>query len=81
MKLVCLYLGPFNLSGQWSGVMGNVILGNFDFSPSLWIFLPERQPLLDYATVMNSKLVLCLNPPPLLIEDEGILLGNNHLLF
>ena len=65
--------------------MGNVILGNYDFSPSMWIFLPERRPLLDYATVMNSKLVLCLNPPPLLIEDEGIFLdplhkGPNHCL-
>ena len=58
--------------------MGNVILGNYDFSPSSWIFLPERQPILDYATVMYSKLVLCLNPPPLLIEDEGILLDPFH---
>ena len=34
--------GPFNCSGQWGGVMGSVINGDYPLSLSHWIFNIER---------------------------------------
>ena len=47
--------GPFNLSGTWSGVMGNVIKGEYDMSLSAWYWIYNRMELLSFAPVVRSR--------------------------
>ena len=50
--------GPFNRSGNWSGVMGNVIEGGYDLSLSSWYWLHERAHLMAFTPVAWTR---CLN--------------------
>lgn len=45
------FTGPYNLSGEWSGVMGNVVNGKFPFSLNHWYWLPERHQVLDFVLI------------------------------
>lgn len=54
--------GPFNASGTWGGVMGDVINGKFDLSLSQWIWNIERQDLLDFVITSSNWLQLALTP-------------------
>ena len=47
--------GPFNLSGTWSGVMGDVINGEYDMSLSAWYWIDNRKELLSFAPVVRSR--------------------------
>ncbi len=54
--------GPFNLSGTWGGIMGNVIMGNYPLSASVWSLFIERQRVLDFVPFMTDGEVLVLTP-------------------
>ena len=46
--------GPFNISGEWGGVMGNVILGNYDVSVNFWAMNLHRMELIDNVWLFKS---------------------------
>ena len=52
------------MSGEWKGVMGDVINGNYMFSLNSWIWFLERDPLLDFVPVSKEKSVLTYIPKP-----------------
>ena len=57
--------GPFNLFGEWNGVMGNVIDGNFSFSANQWSYYYERSNVIDFVPVFkNDQNALILIPQP-----------------
>ena len=49
--------GPFNRSGNWSGVMGNVVNGCFDMSLSPWYWLYDRAELMSFTPVARTRYV------------------------
>ena len=46
--------GPFNISGKWEGVMGNVVLGNYDVSVNYWEMKLERINIVDHVRLIKS---------------------------
>ena len=64
--------GPFNLSGEWSGVMGDVITGKYPFSLSTWLSTSPRDDVGDFSVIVDyDKYVayLSLKPPKI---DPGL---------
>ena len=60
------------MSGEWSGVMGDVILGKFPFSLAPWLTNEERVRVLDLEGVVDwDRFVSCvvLDPPQI---DPGL---------
>ena len=68
-------LGHFDLENEeWSGVMGDVILGKFPFSLAPWLITEERVRVLDLEGVVDwDRFVSCvvLDPPQI---DPGLFL-------
>ena len=66
-------LGNFDLENEeWSGVMGDVILGKFPFGLSSWLVTEERVRVLDLEGVVDwDRFVSCvvLDPPQI---DPGL---------
>ena len=58
------FIGPYNASGIWKGVMGDVIMGKYQMSLNSWIWTLERQPILDFVPVTKDNPLLCLIPKP-----------------
>lgn len=56
--------GPYNLSGTWSGVMGDVVNGKYPLSLSQWYYISERYGLLDFVTTAADHQELALTPQP-----------------
>ncbi len=55
--------GPFNLSGTWGGVKGDVLHGVDQMSLSPWAHLSQRVDLLDHVPlVLSSRSILLLVP-------------------
>ena len=54
--------GPFNLSGQWEGIMGDVIMGKYPLSINAWIWGAERNKVLDFVRTSNNYQVLVMQP-------------------
>jgi hypothetical protein len=54
--------GPMNLSGEWGGVMGGVIKGEYDLSISSWGRNVDRSHLMTFSSVVPVKEVLVLTP-------------------
>ena len=54
--------GPFNMSGEWSGVMGNVVKGTYDMSMSPWQWNEERDNLVQFVLIIKSKQILVWEP-------------------
>ena len=53
------------MSGEWSGVMGNVVDGNFSFSANQWTLYYERSNVIDFVPVFkNDQTALILIPHP-----------------
>ena len=52
--LVCLFFpGPFNLSGEWSGVVGDVVTGKYPMSFSTFYWTLERDRVVDCSVVIG----------------------------
>ncbi len=54
--------GPYNFSGTWDGIMGDIMFGTYPLSINGWNPSPERQDLLDFVTFMGESHVLALTP-------------------
>ena len=54
--------GPFNLSGEWDGVLGNVVNGKYDLSMSSWDWILERQNVLQFVLVSKTQKILVWEP-------------------
>ena len=54
--------GPFNLSGDWGGVMGNVVTGKYDVSISAWDWNLERSNVVQYVLVTKNNKILVWEP-------------------
>ena len=63
-----IIIGPFNLSGNWTGVMGDVVTGRYALSVSSWIHLLEREPILDFVPVLTDNDILVISPKPPLFD-------------
>ena len=59
-----MQLGPYNLSGEWTGVMGHVVNGKYPISLSVWYWLKERQEILDFVPIIKENFVLTILPKP-----------------
>jgi hypothetical protein len=58
------YIGPYNISGVWKGVMGDVVAGRYPISLSSWRWLIIRDPLVDFVPIVKDKAVLAVIPKP-----------------
>ena len=47
--------GSFNSSGEWGGVMGNVVNREYDFSMSAWGWRADRYNLLSCVIFLTGK--------------------------
>ena len=54
--------GPFNISGTWGGVMGDVIHKKYDLSLSDWFWDNERNELLQFVGTNMNSVVLVMKP-------------------
>ena len=54
--------GPFNLSGTWGGVMGDVINKKYDLSISSWVWTAERAELAQFIPIVKERFVLVWSP-------------------
>ena len=55
--------GPFNLSGKWKGVMGDVVKGKYQMSITSWIWTTERNNVLEFVRPNRiTNYVLCYIP-------------------
>ena len=65
-------LGPYNKSGVWKGVMGNVLTGKYQISLSAWNWLIERDNLFDFVPVVKDFQIMAVIPSPPEVDP-----GNN----
>ena len=56
--------GPYNSSGVWGGVMGDVINRKYHLSLSMWVWNVERTDLIDFSPVLSNFYQLALTPQP-----------------
>ena len=54
--------GPYNLSGDWTGVMGDVVEGKYPLSLSAWSWMIERNGFLDFVPIIKENLLLSIVP-------------------
>ena len=55
--------GPFNLSGEWSGVMGDVVTGKYPFSLVTWAWYYNRDFVSDLNVVVHwNAMVASVEP-------------------
>ena len=58
------FAGPYNLSGEWKGVMGDVVSGKYHVSLSAWNWIIERNSFLDFVPVVKDRQILAVIPKP-----------------
>ena len=58
------FIGPFNSSGVWDGVMGDVVAGKYPMSLNTWKWIIERQEILDFVPIVKENQVLTVIPKP-----------------
>ena len=56
--------GPYNQSGEWKGVMGDVVSGKHSVSLSAWSWFIERDSFLDFVPVVKDRQILAVIPRP-----------------
>ncbi len=56
--------GPYNESGEWTGVLGDVVKGKYQLSLNVWIWFPERDSFLDFVPIAKEKFLLSVIPKP-----------------
>ena len=61
-KSIKIFSGPFNLSGEWTGVIGDVVTGKYQFSLNSWTFTTERQKVLSFVPSVIDRFVFLLIP-------------------
>ena len=56
-----MLLGPYNISGNWSGVMGDVVSGKYPMSLNAWNWILERNYFLDFVPVIKDNEVIAIS--------------------
>ena len=54
--------GPFNQSGEWGGVLGDVVMGRFDMSLTPWTWLHKRRDILQFVLMIKQNRILVWEP-------------------
>jgi hypothetical protein len=54
--------GPYNQSGEWGGIMGDVVNGKYDLCLSAWLWMAERHEILTFVPVYSKKQILVWTP-------------------
>jgi hypothetical protein len=54
--------GPFNRSGEWSGVFGDVIMAKYDLNLAAWAWYLERYGLTSFVSIISITKVLIWTP-------------------
>ena len=54
--------GPFNKSGEWGGVMGGIVNGDYMISLCQWVWLSDRYGLVDFISTTPDSHLLALTP-------------------
>ena len=54
--------GPFNRSGEWGGVLGDVVEGRFHMSLTPWTWLHKRRDVLDFVQMIKQNRILVWEP-------------------
>ena len=54
--------GPYNLSGEWGGALGNVVLGNYPMCLAHWVLTAPRWDLLEFVISATETGVLAVTP-------------------
>lgn len=49
-----ILIGPYNLSGNWSGLMGDVVTGRYPIGLSTWRWTIERHIVGDFNVILSS---------------------------
>ena len=73
-------LGPYNLSGEWKGVMGDVVSGKHSVSLSAWNWIIERDSFLDFVPVVKDRQILAVIPKPPEV-DPGLFIRLVHFKY
>jgi hypothetical protein len=60
--------GPYNRSGEWGGIMGDVVNGKYDLCLSSWLWMAERYEILTFVPVYSKKQVLVWTPKNSVID-------------
>ena len=55
-------LGPYNLSGEWGGIFGNVVNGNYHLSVNSYMNMYERFYVVDHAGFIKSRRAMFFIP-------------------
>jgi hypothetical protein len=54
--------GPYNQSGEWGGIMGDVVNGKYDLGLSAWSWMPQRYEILTFVPVYSMRQILVWTP-------------------
>ena len=52
------------MSGDWQGVMGDVVSGAYPMSLNSWNWIPERNVFLDFVPIIKDREILAVVPAP-----------------
>ncbi len=55
-------VGPFNLSGEWTGVYGSIVHGEYDFSLSSWFRFHAREYMVDFVPISRCHMIMAWMP-------------------
>ena len=53
---------PYNISGKWKGVMGDIVEGKYQLTINAWLFPLYRISILDFVPITKDGPILCLIP-------------------
>ena len=53
---------PYNTSGKWKGVMGDIVEGKYQLTINAWMFPLYRNVILDFVPFTADRTILCLIP-------------------
>ena len=53
---------PYNISGKWKGVMGDIVEGKYQLTINAWLFPLYRISILDFVPITTDRPILCLIP-------------------
>jgi hypothetical protein len=54
--------GPYNCSGEWGGVFGDVIMAKYDLNLAAWVWSLDRYGLLSFVSIISITNVLMWTP-------------------
>ena len=53
---------PYNISGKWKGVMGDIVEGKYQLTINAWLFPLYHISILDFVPITTDRPILCLIP-------------------